>query len=111
MVWAEIDARIGGSFVFVDRRGGKDVEHVGEYLEIDRPPRLVFTIRVPKFSTVSTHVTIDIVPLESGCVLTLTHEGVLPDYQNRAEAGWSKILGTLATALGESGEPPDGESA
>ena len=55
--------------------------------------------------------TIDIVPLESGCVLTLTHEGVLPDYQNRAEAGWSKILGTLATALGESGEPPDGESA
>ena len=37
MVRAEVDARIGGKFIFDDRRGGEDIEHVGEYLEIDRP--------------------------------------------------------------------------
>jgi uncharacterized protein YndB with AHSA1/START domain len=95
----EIDARVGGSFVFVDRRDGEDVEHTGEYLEIDRPRRLVFTWRVPKYSNDSTRVLIDIVPREGGCELTLTHENVPPDYSTRTEAGWTLILDRLAETL------------
>ncbi len=101
MVRVEIDARIGGSFMLVDRREGQDVEHTGEYLEIDRPRRLSFTFGVPKFSPESTRVTIDIVASESGCELTLNHEGVLPEYAGRTETGWSGIFDGLAATLGQ----------
>ena len=99
MIRVEIDPRVRGSFTIVDRRDGEDVEHTGEYLEIDRPRRLVFGFRVPKYSQVTTRVSVDIVPLESGCQLTLTHEGVLPDYVSRTESGWRTILDALAETL------------
>jgi uncharacterized protein YndB with AHSA1/START domain len=102
MVRVAIDARVGGRFAFVDRRDGEDVEHVGGYLEIDRPRRLVFTFAVPKFSAQATRVAIDIVPAGSGCTLTLAHEGVLPDYADRTEVGWTGILDGLAGALAAS---------
>jgi len=99
MVRVEIDARVGGKFVFVDRRDGEDVEHVGEYLEIDRPRRLVFTFAVPKYSSVITRVTIDIALTETGCDLTLTHDNVLPEWATQTEAGWTMILDGLGRTL------------
>ncbi|MEO8125438.1 MAG: SRPBCC domain-containing protein [Bryobacteraceae bacterium] len=101
MVRVEIDARVGGSFVFTDRRDGEDVDHVGEYLEIDRARRLVFHFRVPKFSAQNTRVSIDIVPEGSGCHLTLTHDDVLPEYASGSQAGWTGILNKLAEFLKE----------
>jgi uncharacterized protein YndB with AHSA1/START domain len=102
MVRVEIDARIGGQFIIVERRDGEDVEHRGEYLDIDRPRRLVFTFGVPKYSSETTRVCVDIVPRETGCELTLTHEGVLPEYVDRTYAGWTEILGRLAATLAPS---------
>jgi uncharacterized protein YndB with AHSA1/START domain len=100
MVRVEIDARVGGRFTMVDRRDGEDVEHTGEYLEIDRPRRLVFTLAVPKFSRERTRVCVEIVSLgESGCELTLTHEGPRPEHAARTEAGWKQILEGLAASL------------
>jgi uncharacterized protein YndB with AHSA1/START domain len=99
MVRAETDPRMGGRFTFTDRRDGGDVEHTGEYLDIDRPHRLVFTFAVPKYSSVSTRVTIEIAPLDSGCELTLSHEGVFPEYEERTAEGWSKILAGLASVV------------
>ena len=40
---AEVDLRVGGAFRIVMKGGGRVIEHVGEYLEIDPPRRLVFT--------------------------------------------------------------------
>ena len=100
MVRVEIDARVGGSFN-ITRRDGEDVEHVGTYLEIDRPRRLVFTFGVPKFSAQMTRVSIDLKPLATGCELTLTHEGVLPEWLDRGREGWGKILDGLSAHLAE----------
>jgi uncharacterized protein YndB with AHSA1/START domain len=99
MVRVEIDARAGGRFVIVDRRDGEDVEHSGEYLEIDRPRRLVFTFRVPKYSPLFTTVTVEIEPAGSGCDLTLTQENVPPAFLGRNEKGWMGILVGLAEHL------------
>ena len=99
MVRVEIDARVGGAFVFVDRREGEDVEHVGEYVEIDRARRLVFTFGVPKYSPVRTRVTIDIEARGTGCDLTLTHEGVSAAWVARTREGWTGILASLDELL------------
>jgi len=108
MVRVEIDARVGGTFNFT-RRDGEDVEHVGTYLEIDRPRRLVFTFSVPKFSAQMTRVSIDLKPLQTGCELTLTHEGVLPEWLDRGREGWGMILeglsARLEAAFGQVAEP------
>ena len=99
IVRADIDARVGGGFTIVDRRDGVDVEHTGEYLEIDRPRRLKFTFRVPKFSTANSWVTLDIASVDGGCELTLTHEGVLAEYADKTPQGWGMIFDSLAALL------------
>jgi uncharacterized protein YndB with AHSA1/START domain len=99
MVRATIDARVGGTFIFIDRRDGEDVAHTGEYLAIERPQHLAFDFAVPQYSPDITRVSIDIVPRPSGCELTLTHQGVAPEYAERAAAGWRSILDGLAATL------------
>ena len=78
-----------------------DVEHIGTYLEIDRPRRLVFTFGVPKFSAQMTRVSIDLKPLPTGCELTLTHEGVLPEWLESGREGWGMILDGLSAHLAD----------
>jgi len=101
MVRAEIDARVGGRFTFVDRRPDMgDVAHVGEYLHIDRPGRLIFTFAVPQFDPSYTTVTVTIVPAEDGCAVTLTHDGVPDEWAERSAEGWMMILAAAGQALG-----------
>ena len=98
----DIDPTVGGRFAIVDRRPAMgDVEHVGEYLEIDRPRRLVFTFGVPQFDPAMTRVEIAFVPDGSGSRLTLTHTGVAEAWKDETPKGWAMILGALeAVAAG-----------
>jgi uncharacterized protein YndB with AHSA1/START domain len=102
MVRAETDPRVGGTYTFVDRRDGEDVAHTGEYLEIDRPRRLVFTLLVPRYAQSADRVTIELVPRGDGCQLTLTHEmgPHQAEFKSRTEEGWRGILEKVATVLG-----------
>lgn len=104
MVRAETDPRIGGKFLFVDRRDGEDVEHTGEYLEIDRPRRLVFTFMVPAHSSEPAIVEIEIAADGlSACILTLRQEmpAEYADYKDRTIQGWTMIVGNLEKALAQ----------
>lgn len=99
MVRVEIDARVGGKFRITDRRPGEgDIDHVGTYLEIDRPRRLVFTFG-DDLAFDATTVTVEIVVAGDGCELTLTHDGVLEQWAEQTSGGWTMILEGLGTAI------------
>ncbi len=106
MVRCDIDARVGGGFTITERRKMPaqpqelDVAHVGKYREIARPRRLVFEFSVPQFSKESTVVTVEIAAHGPSCELTLTHEGVLPEWAEKTREGWTMLLGGLAASLG-----------
>jgi uncharacterized protein YndB with AHSA1/START domain len=102
IVIAENEPRIGGSFAFVSRRDEGDIRHVGEYLEIDRPRRLVFTFAVPQFSPAYDRVTVEIAPMGDGCRLTLTHDmpaDMFAEWGEPSRQGWTTMLGQLDAQL------------
>ncbi len=102
-----VDARVGGTFSFLVKSQGMEVEHLGGYVEIDRPRRLAFTWSAvvprdapgPKSSGMGTLVTLDFAPAGVGTELRLTHEGVPEDQAITTEDGWSKIIQALANSL------------
>lgn len=94
----EIDARVGGGFRIDERRGAEVAEHYGEYVEIDRPRRLAFEFWT-SFSEERTRISIDFAADGDGSLLTLTHEGVWDDYQDRTRQGWTMILEGLALTV------------
>jgi uncharacterized protein YndB with AHSA1/START domain len=96
----EIDARAGGWFYIVERRDGENVEHIGEYLEIVRPRRLVLTLSVEKYSLDFERVTVLFDPHGTGCELSLTHK-TKPKSARQVSDGWIRMLEGLAAVLGE----------
>lgn len=95
------DPRVGGRFSFVVNRGGVEVDHVGEYLVIDRPHRLVFTWALRDSLPATSKVTVLIEPLGDACHLTLSHE-MAPEWAafvERAAASWQTMADALERAL------------
>jgi hypothetical protein len=105
MVEVAMDPRVGGAFRIVDRRGGEDVAHVGTYLELVRPSRLVFEFGVPKYSAARDRVVAAIAPLAAGCEVTLTHTLTpgMEEWADSARQGWTGILAGLAAELNRAG--------
>lgn len=103
VVAIEVDPQIGGRYTFSVRRQGQQIDHVGEYLEVDRPRRLVFTWGVVQDNS-SSRVAIDIVPMADGCALTLTHDldPAWADYVEPSRQGWQKMIDTLDDLLARS---------
>jgi uncharacterized protein YndB with AHSA1/START domain len=107
----EILPEVGGGFTVTDRRPAADgdesvfdVVHLGKYLEIDRPRRLVFDFSVHSYSDETTRVTVDVEPLgPTAAELTLTHDLGDSNYARAMEEptrkGWVTMLATLEREL------------
>ena len=98
----EIDARVGGRALIVERRASGDAHHHLLYEVIDRPHRLVFLFRAdPAEEGAWTRVSISIAAKGAGATLTLVHE-MDPEwaaYEEQTRKGWTMILASLATLL------------
>jgi len=94
----EVDPRIGGRFLVAERRGEELAEHHGEYVALDRPRRIAFDFWT-SLSEERTRVSITIEADGEGSLLSLRHDGVWADYEERTEKGWAMILGNLAKTL------------
>ena len=95
----ELDVRVGGKWSITDRRDGVDYTALGEYLEIDRPRRLVFSFSMPQFSPLSCNVIVDIVADGEGCILTLSQTDIAPAALQPTEAGWKAMFDALAVIM------------
>lgn len=107
----QIKPEVGGGFTVTDRRPAADgdesvfdVVHVGKYLEIVRPQRLVFDLSVASYGGEdTTRVTVEVQPLgPSACELTLSHDvGETRDslLVEASRKGWTSMLQTLEREL------------
>ena len=96
----EIDPRVGGGFRIDERRGAHVAEHHGEYVELDRPGRVVFDFWT-SLSAERTRITVEIAPDGDGSLLTLTHKGVLADWEEKTRQGWATLLDGLARQVSQ----------
>lgn len=106
IVRLSIEPRVGGKFSFVVERQGKEIQHFGEYLEIDRPTLLVFTWATQEAPKDVSRVTIEMTPRDDGCDVKLTHMmgAQWSDFVDKAAASWSKMLDVLERVIGEDGK-------
>lgn len=92
-----LDPRVGGAFSFVVDRQGTEIDHVGEYLEIDRPRLLVFTWAIRDTLSDKSRVIVEITPLDQGCDVKVTHvmNPESPAYVEKAAGAWTRMLTAL----------------
>ena len=108
----EITPEVGGGFTVTDRRPAADgdesvfdVVHMGKYVEIDRPKRLVFDFSVLTFgSDDATRVTVDIQPLgPMACELTVSHalgsSNLAHNMEESSRKGWDAMLANMEREL------------
>lgn len=95
----EIDPRVGGRWQITDTREGVVYRALGEYLEIDRPRRIVFTFGMPQFSDEAAKVTVEIASEGVGSMLVVTHERLPWASKNATTQGWTAMLDRLCQEL------------
>lgn len=97
-----VNPKVGGSFSFLVQRGDAEIDHIGEYLEIDRPNRLVFTWGVRQDEgTEFSRVEVEVTPVDGGSELKIAHE-MAPEWTEfveQAQGSWQLMAEALARVL------------
>jgi len=95
----ESDLRLGGKWTMSgDGIGGKPFKVSGEYREIERPRRLVFTW-LPNWQedAIESIVRFDLEEKDGITTVRLTHSGLTTDSSRASHKGWPQILSWLQT--------------
>jgi uncharacterized protein YndB with AHSA1/START domain len=97
---AEVDLRVGGAFRIVMKGGDTVIHHTGEYLEIERPTRLVFTWRSPFTGPDGSIVTVDFEPDgDNSTLLRVVHSRLPDSVADSHRGGWGTMLDRLASGM------------
>jgi len=94
-----VDPRVGGRFRIVMEGSECGVEHVGEYLTIERPSRLSFTWISKSTDHLSTVVTVELHEQGGGTDLVLTHRQLPEKAVEGHRKGWTELLSVLDEVL------------
>ncbi len=95
------DARKGGGFTIIMHVGEENLPHTGEYLEINRPDKLVFTWASHRSVDNST-VTLNFTKIDDNKTnVSLSHVKFIDEKaRSDHEGGWGNILDKLNEVLG-----------
>jgi uncharacterized protein YndB with AHSA1/START domain len=96
---AEIEPWVGGRLRITMIGPDVRIEHRGEYLELVRGRRLVFTWQSPYTGPQPSLVTVELEPVAAGTALTLTHARLPADRRASHEGGWVSLLERLSAEL------------
>lgn len=101
VIRADIEPRIGGHFLVIDRRPTGDAVHYGVFLELRRPRRMVFCFSAAEHDHNADRIQIDIEPLSEGTRLTLSHEMCAEwgHAEEQTRAGWIHVMDGLEREL------------
>jgi uncharacterized protein YndB with AHSA1/START domain len=94
-----IDATVGGTFAFVERRRDKAVAHAGRYIDLKPARRLVFSLRSDELANEHTVVDVSIAPVGSGCAIVIRHRNLPASVATYVRNRWSGMLYGLAALL------------
>lgn len=100
------EGKQGGTFTVFMQVGEKEIPHKGEYLEVSRYDKLVFTWESP-FSPADSTVTIHFSPINAKQTrIDLSHVKFLDEEaRDNHQGGWMNILETLETVLQKTNAP------
>jgi len=92
----ESDLKEGGRFSVVEYDGEKKIDHWGEYLEINRPNTLHFTLEVPAHFEGISDVLIEVKETPGGTQLAFTQKNI---DTSKTETAWKGMLAKLNEVL------------
>jgi uncharacterized protein YndB with AHSA1/START domain len=97
----EIDARVGGRFTFTMNLGDEKIPHTGQYLEISRPDKLVFTWESQYSVVDNSTVTLKFTKVDDHKTnISLTHvKFINEEARSGHEEGWGNVLDKLKAVM------------
>lgn len=96
IVKVENDPVPGGTFSILERNNGEEIDHYGQYLEVNPPSTLSFTLEVPAHFAEKTRVDVTLEPTDDGCVVHFAQTGINPE---KTRPFWRVMLDDLASLV------------